>query len=68
MKVVSLSRLLGRQGMLKNNLLSKTKNLTREDDDYTGSCVTTNMERYYELDDRPYTIVYNRRRFREMRF
>jgi hypothetical protein len=66
-KTISLSRLLGRQGFIKNNLLSKTKNYMREDDEMTGSCVCTNMERYYELDERSYTILYNRRKFRELK-
>ena len=67
MRTISLSRLLGRQGFIKNNLLSKTKNYMREDDEMTGNCICTNMERYYELDDRPYTIVYNRKRYRELK-
>jgi len=39
----------------------------REDDEMTGNCVCTNMERYYELDDRSYAILYNRKRYRELK-
>jgi hypothetical protein len=67
MKTISLSKLLGRKGMIKNNFLSRTKNYMRDDDDMTGSCVCTNMERYYELDERTYTIFQNRRRLRELK-
>lgn len=67
MKTISLTRLLGRQGFIKNNLLSKTKNYMREDDEMTGNCICTNMERYYELDDRSYAILYNRKRYRELK-
>ena len=67
MRTISLSRLLGRQGFIKNNLISRTKNYMREDDDFTGGCVCSNTERYYSLDERSYTILYNRRRFRELK-
>ena len=67
MKTISLSRMLGRKGMIKNNFLSRTKNYMRDDDEMTGSCVCTNMERYYELDERQYTILSNRRRLRELK-
>ena len=67
MKSISIYKILGRKGIIKNNLISKTKNYMREDDDMTGSCVCTNMERYYELDERTYTIFQNRRRLRELK-
>jgi hypothetical protein len=67
MKTISISKILGRKGIIKNNLASKTKNYMREDDEMTGSCVCTNMERYYELDERTYTIFHNRRRLRELK-
>ena len=68
MKIFSLSRLLGRQGMIKNNLISKAKNKMREDDDFTNSCVTTNDDRYYGLDERSNLVLSNRKRYREIRF
>ena len=67
LKIISLSRILGRQGIIKNYLLSKIKNNLREEDDYTGSCVTTNGERYYELDERTVSRIYNKRRYRELK-
>ena len=67
MKTISIFKLLGRQGFIKNNLISRTKNYLREDDDFTGGCVCSNAERYYSLDERSYTILYNRRRFRELK-
>lgn len=63
MKLISLSRLLGRQGLIKNYLLSKTKNYLREDDEFTGSCVTTNDERYYNIDERSNSVLTNRKRY-----
>lgn len=68
LKIFSLSRILGRQGMIKNNLISRTKNRMREDDEFTNSCVTTNDDRYYNLDDRSsHTLIY-RKRYREIKF
>ena len=67
-KMISLSRILGRQGMIKNHLISRAKNYMREDDEFTGSCVTTNGDRYYELDERTASVIYNRKRYRELRF
>jgi hypothetical protein len=67
MRALSLSKLLGRKGMIKNNFLSRTKNYMREDDDMTGSCVCTNMERYYELDERGYEKIYNRKRYTKLK-
>jgi hypothetical protein len=67
MRPLSISKILGRKGIIKNNIISKIKNHMREDDDMTGSCVCTNMERYYELDERTYTIFHNRRRLRELK-
>ena len=68
MKSISLSRILGRQGLIRNYDLSKTKNHTREDDDFTGNCVCTNMERYYEMDERDKNLVYNKKRYRAIKF
>lgn len=68
MKVFSLSRLLGRQGMIKNYLISKTKNSLREEDEFSNSCVTTNDDRYYGLDERSTLVLSNRKRYREIRF
>ncbi len=68
MRVISLSRLLGRQGMIKNYLISKTKNYMREEDDFSNSCVTTNDDRYYGLDDRSNLVLSNKKRYRELKF
>jgi hypothetical protein len=67
MKTISIFKLLGRQGFIKNNLISKTKNHMRDNDEVTGGCVCSNTERYYSLDERSYAILYNRRRFRELK-
>ena len=63
MKFISLSRILGRQGMIKNYLISKTKNSMREEDDFTNSCVTTNDDRYYYLDERTNSVLIYRKRY-----
>ena len=68
MKIFSLSRLLGRQGMIKNYLISITKNKMREDDEFSSSCVTTNDDRYNGLDERSNLVLSNRKRYREIRF
>jgi hypothetical protein len=62
MRLLTISRILGRQGIIKNNLRPKIKNFIREDDEFTGSCVTTNGERYYELDERSNSVLVYRRR------
>jgi hypothetical protein len=67
-KSISLSRILGRQGLIRNYDLSKTKNYMREDDEITGSCACTNMERYYEMDERDKNIIFNRKRYRAIKF
>ena len=67
MKSISLSRILGRQGLIRNYDLSKTKNNLREDDDFTGNCVCTNMERYYEMDERDKNLIYNKKRYRAIK-
>lgn len=63
MRLLTISRILGRQGIIKNNLRPKIKNFIREDDEFTGSCVTTNGERYYELDERSNSVLVYRRRY-----
>lgn len=63
MKLLTLSRILGRQGITKNNLRPKSKNYLREDDDFTGSCVTTNDDRYYYLDERTNSVLIYRKRY-----
>ena len=63
MRLITISRILGRQGMIKNYLISKTKNKMREDDEFTGSCVTTNDDRYYNLDERSNSVLIHRRRY-----
>ncbi len=68
MKFISLSRLLGRQGMIKNYLISKTKNKMREDDEFSNSCVTTNDDRYYNLDERSILVLSNKRRYRGIKY
>ena len=67
MRTISLSRLLGRQGLIKNTFLSRIKNYMREDDEFTGGCVCTNMERYYNMDERQSKILINRIRYREIK-
>ena len=64
LKIISLSRILGRQGIIKNYLLSKTKNSLREESDFSNSCVTTNDDRYYNLDERSILVLSNRKRYR----
>ena len=68
MKFISLSRLLGRQGMIKNYLISKTKNKMREDDEFSNSCVTTNDDRYYGLDERSTLSISNKKRYRGIKY
>ena len=68
MKLLTLSRILGRQGLIKNYNLSKIKNNLREEDEFTGSCVITNEDRYYGLDERSNLILSNRKRYREIKF
>ena len=67
MRTISLSKLLGRQGMIKNTFLLRTKNYLRDDDEFTGGCVCTDMERYYNMDDRDNKILINRTRYREIK-
>lgn len=67
MRTISLSRLLGRQGLIKNTFLSRTKNYLREDDEFTGGCVCSNYERYYNMDERQSKILINRIRYREIK-
>jgi hypothetical protein len=66
-KSISLSRILGRQGLIRNYDLSRIKNDMREDDEMTGSCVCTNMERYYEMDERDKNLIYNKKRYRAIK-
>jgi len=67
-KSISLSRILGRQGLIRNYDLSRIKNDMRDDDEMTGSCVCTNMERYYEMDERDKNHIYNKKRYRAIKF
>jgi hypothetical protein len=64
MKRYLLTRILGRKIYIKNSFFRERKNNMRNDDNYLGlgSCVCTNMERYYSLDERPHEIINNRRR------
>jgi hypothetical protein len=66
-KSISLSRILGRQGLIRNYDLSRIKNDMREDDEMTGSCVCTNIERYYEMDERDKNLIYNKKRYRAIK-
>ena len=68
MKPISLSRLLGRQGLIKNYNLSRVKNNMRDDDEMTGGCVCTNYDRYYEMDERNNKIINNIKRYRAIKF
>ena len=67
MKLISISRILGRQGLIKNFDLSKTKNNVRDDDDFTGNCVCTNMERYYNIHERESNKIIDKRRYRYLK-
>jgi hypothetical protein len=67
-KSISLSRILGRQGLIRNYDLSRIKNDMRDDDEMTGNCVCTNMERYYEMDERDKNLIYNKKRYRAIKF
>lgn len=66
--LLTISKILGRQGLIKSYLKLKTKNIMREDDDYTGGCITINTERYYYIDERTASVIYNKRRYRELKF
>ena len=68
MRSISLSRILGRQGLIKNYNLSKIKNYLREDDEMTGGCICTNFDRYYEMDERDKNLIYNKKRYRALKF
>ena len=67
MKLLTLSRILGRQGLIRNYNLSKIKNNLRDDDEFTGGSVCTNMERYYNIDERDKNVVYNKKRYRALK-
>ena len=54
--------------MIKNNLISKAKNKMREDDDFSSSCVTTNDDRYYGLDERSILAISNKKRYRGIKY
>jgi hypothetical protein len=66
-KLLTLSRILGRQGLIRNYNLSKIKNNLRDDDEFTGGSVCTNMERYYNIDERDKNVVYNKKRYRALK-
>ena len=68
MRTISLSRILGRQGLIRNYNLSKIKNELREDDEFTGGCICTNIERFYYMDERDSKIIYNIKRYRAIKF
>ena len=40
----------------------------REDDEMTRGCASTNMERYYFIDERDKNFIYNRKRYRAVKF
>jgi hypothetical protein len=67
MRTISLSRILGRQGLIKNYNLSKTKNNMRDDDEFTGGCVCTNIERFYHMDERDKNVIFSKKRYRELK-
>lgn len=67
MKLLSLARILGRQGLVRNFNFNRTKNHLREEDDYgQGGAVTSNNERYYYLEDFGKT-AYNVLRYRKVK-
>jgi hypothetical protein len=65
MRSISLSKLLGRQGLIRNYDLSKTKNYLRDDDEFTGVPVCTNQERVFYLAEKDRT--YNYKRYRALK-
>ena len=67
MRAISLSRILGRQGLIKNFNLSRIKNKLRDDDEFTGGSVCTNMERYYNIDERDQYKIIDRKRYRYLK-
>ena len=67
MKLLTLSRILGRQGLIKNYNLSKIKNNLRDDDEFTGGSVCTNMERYYNIDERDKNKIIDKKRYRYLK-
>jgi hypothetical protein len=67
MRTITLSRILGRQGLIINFNLSRIKNNMREDDEFTGGSVCTNMERYYNIDERAAQVIYNKKRYRALK-
>jgi hypothetical protein len=66
-KLLTLSRILGRQGLIKNYNLSKIKNNLRDDDEFTGGSVCTNMERYYNIDERDKNKIIDKKRYRYLK-
>jgi len=66
-KLVTLSRILGRQGLIKNFNLSRIKNKLREEDEFTSGSVCTNMERYYNIDERDQNKIIDKRRYRYLK-
>jgi hypothetical protein len=67
MRTISLSRILGRQGLIRNFNLSRVKNNLRDDDEFTGGSVCTNMDRYYNMDERDKNIIFNKKRYRAIK-
>ena len=67
MVINTLSRILGRKGMIQNFLLLGSKNDMREDDEMTRGCASTNMERYFFIDERDKNVIYNRKRLRSLK-
>lgn len=68
MRLITISRILGRQGLIRNFNLSRIKNNLREDDEFTGNPMCTNMERYYNIDERETKVTQNKRRYRYLKF
>jgi hypothetical protein len=68
MKLLTINRILGRQGLIRNFNLSRIKNNLREDDEFTGSPMCTNMERYYNIDERETKVTQNKKRYRYLKF
>ena len=67
MRLITISRILGRQGLIRNFDLSRIKNNLRDDDEFTGGSVCTNMERYYYLDERDKNLIYNKKRYKAVK-
>ena len=40
----------------------------RDDDEFTGGSVCTNMDRYYYMDERDKNVIFSKKRYRAIKF